>query len=135
MTEKQIGVLACSGEECLGGTISRLATRRLMEELRPENTVTLCLPLYIAGGEEERAFARDYPVIAVDGCEKCCAKRATLKYSGAVRESLTVSGLLGEETALDKSVSGKALTDAHYAMAERVAQAICEKFDGILADG
>lgn len=135
MTEKQIGVLACSGEECLGGIISRLATRRLMEELRPENTVTLCLPLYIAGGEEERAFARDYPVIAVDGCEKCCAKRATLKYSGVVRESLTVSGLLGEETALDKSVSGKALTDAHYAMAERVAQAICEKFDGILADG
>lgn len=135
MAEKQIGVLACSGEECLGGTISRLATRRLMEELRPENTVTLCLPLYIAGGEEERAFARDYPVIAVDGCEKCCAKRATLKYSGAVRESLTVSALLGEETALSKTVSGKALTSGHYAMVEQVAQAICEKFDGILDDG
>ena len=62
MADKKIGILACSGEECLGGTISRLATRRVMEKLRPNRAVTLCLPLYIAGGEEERSFAKEYPV-------------------------------------------------------------------------
>ena len=79
MIEKKVGVLSCSGEECLGGTISRLATRKMIETLRIGKTVTLCLPLYIAGGEEERFFAKAYPVITVDGCRKCCAKRATEK--------------------------------------------------------
>ena len=33
MAEIQVGVLSCSGEEYLGGTIARLATRKVMEEL------------------------------------------------------------------------------------------------------
>ena len=37
----KVGLLACSGEECLGGTISRLATRRVMEVLRSDRAVTL----------------------------------------------------------------------------------------------
>ena len=39
--ERQVGVLACSGEECLGGTLTRLATRRVIESLRPDRVVTL----------------------------------------------------------------------------------------------
>ena len=35
MGEQNIGIIACSGEECLGGTISRLAVRKMMETLRP----------------------------------------------------------------------------------------------------
>ncbi|MCK7478134.1 MAG: putative zinc-binding protein [Candidatus Moduliflexus flocculans] len=35
----------------------------------------------MAGGEGERSFARYYPTIAVDGCDKRCAARATEKYS------------------------------------------------------
>ncbi len=34
MAELKVGVLSCSGEECLGGTISRLATRIVLEELK-----------------------------------------------------------------------------------------------------
>lgn len=33
MGEQNIGIIACSGEECLGGTLSRLAVRKMMEEL------------------------------------------------------------------------------------------------------
>jgi uncharacterized metal-binding protein len=75
MLYKKVGVISCSGEECLGGTLSRLATRTVMEKLREGKVVSLCLPLYIAGGDEERDFAKNFPVIAVDGCSKCCAKK------------------------------------------------------------
>ena len=51
----KIGIIACSGEEIPEGTISRLATRRVLELLRPQQTVTLCLPLFLAG-EERAAF-------------------------------------------------------------------------------
>jgi len=132
MTDTNIGVLSCSGEECLGGTIARLATRKMLEELRSDKTVTLCLPLYLAGGEEERSFAKTYPVITVDGCSKCCAKRATEKYSGKVSDTVVISDILGEETALSKIVSSKDLKEEHYKMVDKVANEICKKFDKIL---
>ncbi|MHB9941435.1 hypothetical protein CF065_07345 [Clostridium sporogenes] len=134
MANSKVGVLSCSGEECLGGTISRLATRKMLEELRPGKTVTLCLPLYVAGGEEERFFAKAFPVIAVDGCSKCCAKRATEKYSGEVSATVVVSDILGEDIALDKIVSTKDLTEEHYKMVDKVAEEICKDFDKIVLE-
>lgn len=135
MAPRKVGVISCSGEECLGGTISRLATRKMLEELRPEDTVTLCLPLYLAGGAEERFFAKAFPVIAVDGCSLCCAKRATEKYSGKVTDSLNVADIIGDDKANDtKSVSTKNLTKEHQKMVDEVAEAICRKFDKIIKD-
>lgn len=45
----KIGIISCSGEEIPVGTVSRLAARRVLEALRPQQTVTLCLPLFLAG--------------------------------------------------------------------------------------
>lgn len=131
MIDSKVGVLSCSGEECLAGTISRLATRKMLEELRPGKTVTLCLPLYLAGGEGERSFAKSYPVITVDGCSKCCAKRATEKYSGKVSASVVVSDILGEDPVHNKTVSTKDLTEEHFKMVGKVTNVICDKFDKI----
>lgn len=87
----KVGIIACSGEEIPGGTISRLAALKVLESLRPHETVTICLPLFLAGGEGDRAFARFHPTIAVDGCEKRCAARGTEIYSGKPAESIVVN--------------------------------------------
>ncbi|MGC6173988.1 putative zinc-binding protein [Lacrimispora sp. 38-1] len=134
MADIQVGVLSCSGEEFLGGTIARLATRKVMEELRTGKVVTLCLPLYIAGGDEEREFAKNYPVIAVDGCGKCCARKATVKFSGAVRDTIVLSELFGEDVMLSDIVSARDLKEEHYQMVDKVAEEICKKVDTILAE-
>jgi hypothetical protein len=81
LPQRKVGIVACSGEELPEGTITRLAALKVLEELRPAQTVTICLPLFLAGGEGDRAFAKFYPTIAVDGCEKRCAARATELYS------------------------------------------------------
>lgn len=132
--ELEIGIVSCSGEDCLGGTISRLATRKVLEE-REDGAVTICLPLYLAGGEEERSFAEDYPTIAVDGCSKCCAKRATEKYSGKVSDAIDVSELIGKESAEAGALSTRELTDAHRKMIDKVADEIRAKADVILKTG
>ncbi|TWH78343.1 putative zinc-binding protein [Sedimentibacter saalensis] len=134
MNKSKVGVLSCSGEECLGGTISRLATRKVMEELREGKVVSLCLPLYVAGGQEERFFAKAFPVIAVEGCDKCCAKKATEKYSGDVSDLVVVSDIIGEEAAAGKTVSTRNLSQEHLDMVDKVAEDICRKVDKILAD-
>jgi uncharacterized metal-binding protein len=96
LPKKKVGIVACSGEELPEGTVSRLAALQVLEQLRPGDTVTICLPLFLAGGEGDRAFARFYPTVAVDGCEKRCAARATEMYSSKPAASLVISDLVAE---------------------------------------
>lgn len=129
----KIGVISCSGEDCLGGTISRLATRKMMEEIRPGDAITLCLPLFIAGGEEERGFAAAHPTITVDGCGKWCAKRATERLSGKVSDTVQVADIIGAETAQSSALSTRYLSPEHMDMVDKVAEDIRIKFDSIAA--
>ena len=64
-----------------------VAALKVLHELRPRNTVTICLPLFLAGGEGDRAFARFHPTITVDGCELRCAARGTEMYSESRRRA------------------------------------------------
>ncbi len=96
LPQRKVGIVACSGEELAEGTVTRLAALRVLHELRPSETVTICLPLFLAGGEGDRAFARFYPTIAVDGCGKRCAARATEQLSGMPAASVVVSDLVSE---------------------------------------
>ncbi|MFN2138608.1 MAG: putative zinc-binding protein [Candidatus Promineifilaceae bacterium] len=96
LPQKKVGIVACSGEELAEGTVTRLAALKVLEELRPEDTVTICLPLFLAGGEGDRAFARFYPTIAVDGCELKCAARATEEYSSKPAASVVVTEVIKE---------------------------------------
>ncbi len=129
----KVGVISCSGEELPEGTISRLATRRVLELLRPENTVTICLPLFLAGNEAEQEFARKHPTITVDGCDKLCARKGTEKYSGPVSAALVVSDILNGEcsccarSAKDRSENDK---EAVWIVSEEIAKAV----DAILAE-
>ena len=94
LPQKKVGIVACSGEELAGGTVTRLAALKVLEQLRPQDTVTICLPLFLAGGEGDRAFARFYPTIALDGCDKRCAAKATEMYSGKPAASVLVTDLM-----------------------------------------
>ncbi len=98
LPKKKVGIVSCSGEELPEGTVTRQAALRVLEQLRPADTVTICLPLFLAGGEGDRAFARFYPTIAVDGCELRCAARATERYSGKPADSLVVTELAAQNS-------------------------------------
>jgi uncharacterized metal-binding protein len=131
LPRKKVGLISCSGEELPGGTVTRRAVRRVLETLRPDDTVTLCLPLFLAGGEGERAFARHYPTIAVDGCAKKCAARATEKYSAPPVLSVVVSEIEGAAGGEDLGTARR-LSGAGLALAEVVARRIAAATDALL---
>ncbi len=93
LPKRKVGLVSCSGEEMAEGTVTRLATLMVLESLRPDHTVTICLPLFLAGGEGDRTFARYYPTIAIDGCEKRCAALGTEIYSSKPAAGIVVSEL------------------------------------------
>lgn len=132
--EKKIGVISCSGEECFAGTATRLATRKVLESLKSDESVTICLPLFLAGGEEERSFAKEYPTISVDGCNKLCAKRGTEKYSGEVSGCILATDIIDEELAFSKDISLRDLKEKHYEAIDKLAEAIVIEFDKILQE-
>lgn len=96
LPERKAGIVSCSGEELAEGTVARLAALKVLHELRPGKTVTICLPLFLAGGEGDRAFARFHPTITVDGCELRCAARGTEMYSGKPAASIVVNEIAAE---------------------------------------
>jgi uncharacterized metal-binding protein len=96
LPERKVGIVACSGEELAEGTVTRLAALKVLHELRRGETVTICLPLFLAGGEGDRAFAKFHPTITVDGCDLKCAAHGTETYSAKPAAIIVVSELAAE---------------------------------------
>jgi uncharacterized metal-binding protein len=131
LPKKKVGIVACSGEELAEGTVTRLAALKVLEQLRPSDTVTICLPLFLAGGEGDRAFARFYPTIAVDGCGKRCAARATEMYSGKPAASLVV-GTVVAENQLAAPEGLRRLNQAGLQAVDLCAERVAEMVDELL---
>jgi len=131
---RKVGIISCSGEAIPGGTISRVACRKVLEDLRPGKSVTICLPLFIAGGEEERMFADLFPTITVDGCEKRCAALGTERLSGKPAKTLIVTEIL-KEKGIPPTTNLRNLGPEEKAAAQAVAEEIAAAIDVILATG
>jgi uncharacterized metal-binding protein len=131
LPKKKVGIITCSGEEIPEGTVTRLAALKVLEQLRPADTVTICLPLFLAGGEGDRAFARFYPTIAIDGCDKRCAARGTEMYSGRPAASIVVTELVAER-GLEKPEGKRRLNEAGQQAVEATAGRVSELVDELL---
>jgi uncharacterized metal-binding protein len=92
----KVGLISCSGEGLSEGMISRVATRRILEER--DDVVTICLPLFLAGGKEERDFAKNNPCITVDGCSKMCGAKGVKMYAKVhPKSSIVISEIMEKE--------------------------------------
>ncbi len=130
MIRPKIGVVSCSGECCSLGTLSRIATRRVLEDLQAGETVTICLPLFLAGDSGERMFATKFPTVAVDGCHKLCATKAIEHYSGETAATVDVEGLL-EVWGAESPASRRVITPGDMPLINKVTRVISEKVDQI----
>jgi uncharacterized metal-binding protein len=131
LPKKKVGIIACSGEEMAEGTVTRLAALKVLEQLRPADTVTICLPLFLAGGEGDRAFARFYPTIAIDGCDKRCAARATEMFSGKPAAGIVVTDLIAAR-GLERPEGLRRLNEAGRQAVDATAGQVADMVDELL---
>ncbi len=129
----KIGIIPCNGEEICEGTLTRHASRKVLDKLRPGSTVTICLPLFIAGDKGERNFAKMFPTITVDGCDKRCSQLSTERLSGKPNHSIIVSEVL-KAHGIEAPQSRRILTDKDQVAVDAVAEAIANKVDEILKE-
>lgn len=128
---KKVGIISCNGEEYAGGAIARLATRRVLESIRPGITVTLCSPLFFSWEEEARAFLEAYSVITVDGCPKRCTMRVRQMLTRKKVKSVVVSDLIGAELALKQPFTQRDFGPEWQAAAEKVTVLLTATIDSI----
>jgi hypothetical protein len=89
------------------------------------------LALFLAGGEGDRAFARFYPTIAIDGCDKRCAARGTEMYSSKPAASIVVTDLITER-GLGKPEGKRRLNAAGLQAVEAAAGQVSSLVDELL---
>ncbi len=130
----KVGIVPCNGEEVCEGSVTRFACRKVLDELRPGQTVTLCLPLFIAGDEKERNFATRFPTITLDGCDKRCSAISTEKLSGKPAHSLVVTEIL-DKHGVKLSGNRQELSEEDRKLVDLVAQEIVNKVDDIVERG
>jgi len=131
LPKRKVGIVSCSGEELAEGTVTRLAALKVLEQLRPADTVTICLPLFLAGGEGDRAFAKFYPTIAIDGCDKRCAARGTEMYSGKPAAGIVITELIAQR-GLGKPEGKRRLNEAGLQLVEVAAGQVSLLVDELL---
>ena len=108
-------IIPCSGIGKTLGTITRRATRIVTEDLRPDETDTICLPLLTIGDEETVRRIRENPCVTVDGCAAQCAKKNVEYHHGKLKGSVKVIDVMRETpgvklgTVLDIGPGGETL--------------------------
>jgi uncharacterized metal-binding protein len=120
-------------QPCLGlrkeSILCRQAFYVVHEDLRPETTVLGCGPALNANVQEDIDFINEFPVLAVEACEKDCATKLVAKKGQTAARTLRVTEMAGElgidlcslpESHIDTS------DPAVQAMARRIAAVVDE---------
>ena len=131
--EKKVAIAVCTGMDQPMATVSRYAGYHVLEKLRPDKTVLLCTPALIGGVQEDVTFAKENPVLVIDGCgEKCCEKIVN-EAKGQVKAIINVENVLKEHRDLQPESRAK-LGPKGMKLAEIVGELAARKVDEILAE-
>ena len=129
MDKTMVYVIPCSGIGKPTASVGREATYKIIEDMRPETSDTLCLSLLTMGDEEAIEKVKGNEVITIEGCAKDCARK-NVEASGTqpaishrVHDYLKEHRELKPETVLDIGEGGRKLTEV---IAEDIAGEIDE---------
>jgi uncharacterized metal-binding protein len=93
-------VIPCSGIGKALGTITRRATYIVTQELSPNDTDSICLPLLTIEDEETVRKIRENPCITLDGCVAQCARKNVEHHHGELKGSIRILDVIKENPKL-----------------------------------
>jgi uncharacterized metal-binding protein len=93
---RKVLIIPCSGIGKAFGSIGREATYVVTEDMRPEDTETICLSLLTMGDEQAVDRVHRHPVITIDGCPKACAEVNVKGVGGRSAANLKVADIYRE---------------------------------------
>ena len=132
MKEHKVVIIPCSGIGKSLGTVGRVATYKITEQMRHDDTRTVCLALLTVGDPEARKLVKENPCISIDGCPAQCSKKNVEASEGKLACSIMVTQFLRQNKSL-KPEGVIELNSQGEKLAEIIAKNIAEKIDEILS--
>lgn len=123
-------IIPCSGIGKAVGTVTRRATYIVTDELLPNDTDSICLPLLTIKDEETVRKIREIPCIAIDGCVAQCAKKNVEHHKGKLKGEIKILDVIKENpklkpgTVLDIGPDGEKLARK---TAEKIVKIVSDK--------
>ena len=130
MRGDKVAIISCAGMDKALGSVARACALKVVERLRPNETVLICIPPLVADVKPYSELIKEYPVILIDGCAERCATKIAAKNGAKMRgrvfipESVQKYGLK-PNTASDIGPEGEKL-------AEKLAEEIAVQVDKLL---
>jgi len=131
--EKKVAVAVCTGMDQPLATVSRYAGYHVLEKLRPDKTVLLCTPALIGGVQEDVTFAKENPVLVIDGCREKCCEKIVKQAEGKIKAVINIEDVLKEHEDLQPESRVK-LGPKGMKLAEIAGVLAAKKVDEILAE-
>ena len=125
---KKTKVVPCSGIGKVYGLIAREAVLKVVHELCPEKSETVCLGYIVTGDKEVKEKMEGRDCITVDGCPKMCASKNVSIAGGVVKEEVKVMDTVKEIKSKNYGTATKLEADG-----EAVVNAIAAKIAGKIA--
>lgn len=130
MSEKKVAIVACTGMGKTLGTVARQVAYKVVEELRPEKTVLICIPSLAANVGEYRNHVKNYPSIILDGCVERCATKIISENNGMIKGKLFLPQLVkkyGLKPGLRADIGPEG-----EELVSKIAQEVAEQVDRLL---
>ncbi|MFX1466770.1 MAG: putative zinc-binding protein [Promethearchaeota archaeon] len=134
-SEQKVGIISCTGissdSRCSKeGLIARQAMYKVLEDLRPDETLLVCLPALAAEVEEDVIFVRDSPTIIIEGCPDDCSTKVLGQFDTKhIFSTYTVRNFTKD---IEFSESLIELSPEEEAIADQIAEKVAQDVDKIL---
>lgn len=135
MFKGRIAILPCTGVGQVVGTIARQAAYQVCDDLKPEDTVLVCLPALVKGVQEDIDMIRDCPVIVIEGCKERCATYALQLHGGKAAATVSVPEAMKGTGLKVKREARRSLTESEQAVAEIVGKRVVQEVERLKSGG
>jgi len=130
----KIAILPCTGVGQVVGTIARQAGYRVCDDLRPDQTVLLCLPALVKGVCEDLEMIAQCPVIVIEGCQEKCATHALGMREVAPAAVVSVLDAMSDRGLKVRRESRRCLSETELAVADIVGEQVVGEVDRLLRE-
>lgn len=133
MSEK-IKVIPCSGMGKVYGLVARESTLKVIQELCPNDSSTVCLAYIVTGDQEAKELIEGEKCITLDGCPSMCAAKNAELAGGVVLEKVRVIDSFRKHKGA-KPGTATELTEEGWLIVDEIAGEIAEKVKLLSREG
>lgn len=133
MSDK-IKVIPCSGMGKVYGLVARESVLKVVQELCPNESNTVCLAYIVTGDQEAKELIEGEKCITLDGCPKMCAAINAELAGGIVTDKVRVIDSFRKHKGAQAGTATE-LTEEGWLIVDEIAGEIAEKVKLLSREG